>query len=111
MPSRGDVVSVRYFFTDGRNAKIRPAVVISSDAYHATRHDVVLAAITGNVLRMGFVGYLVLNDWRECGLSKASAISGIIMTFRDSQILGRLGSLSDNDRAAMDKVLSVALEL
>jgi mRNA interferase MazF len=42
----GDVVLVRFPFTDQTAAKQRPAVVISSEAYHRARPDIVIMAIT-----------------------------------------------------------------
>ena len=42
----GDVVLVRFPFTDQSATKQRPAVVISSEAYHRARPDLVIMAIT-----------------------------------------------------------------
>lgn len=111
MPSRGDVVFVPFFFTDRPKAKIRPAVVISTDAYHASRRDVIIAGITSNLSRSAFVGQAVLEDWQGCGLVKPSAVSGIVMTVRDDQLGRIVGVLSDGDRASVDKALGQALGL
>jgi mRNA interferase MazF len=43
----GDLVLVPFPFTDQTGIKKRPAIVVSSDAYHRQRHDVVLMAVTG----------------------------------------------------------------
>jgi hypothetical protein len=48
--SFGDVVLVPFPFTDQTAAKKRPAVVISSDAYHRHRADVVVMAVTSQAL-------------------------------------------------------------
>src|SRR5262249_15589307 len=42
----GDVVLVPFPFTDLSNAKQRPALVVSGDAFNSTREDVLVAAIT-----------------------------------------------------------------
>lgn len=42
----GDVVLVPFPFTDQSAAKKRPAVVISSKAYHQARPDLIIMAIT-----------------------------------------------------------------
>ena len=48
-PTRGAVVLVPFPFTDQSGAKKRPAVVVSSDGYNASRPDCVIMAITSQV--------------------------------------------------------------
>ncbi len=45
-PSSGDVVLVPFPFTDQTASKKRPAVVVSSDALHRERVDLVVMAVT-----------------------------------------------------------------
>ena len=45
----GDVVLVPFPFTDQTTTKKRPAVVVSSQAYHRTRADLILMAITSQL--------------------------------------------------------------
>ena len=45
----GDVVLVPFPFTDQSGTKKRPAVVISSHDYNASRRDIVIVAITSQV--------------------------------------------------------------
>ena len=40
--SAGDVVRVAFVFTSGTAAKVRPAVVLSSPGFHASRIDLIL---------------------------------------------------------------------
>jgi mRNA interferase MazF len=52
----GDVVLVRFPFTDQIGSKQRPAVVISNRAYNIARPDVVIMSITSqlhSLLSMG----------------------------------------------------------
>ena len=109
MPSRGEVVYVPFFFTDRPKAMIRPAVVVSTDAYHASRRDVIVAGITSNLSRSAFVGQALLEDWQACGLVSPSVVSGIVMTVRDDQLGRVLGVLSDADSASLDKALGRTL--
>jgi len=48
---RGDVVLVGFVYSDESGKKLRPAVIISSLAYHRGRREVIVAAITSNVSR------------------------------------------------------------
>src|SRR5437899_10717765 len=71
MPKAGDVVIVNFVGATG--VKRRPAVVLSSDSYHAQRPDAVLAAITTNVVAATASTDHVLVDWKSAGLFKPSA--------------------------------------
>jgi mRNA-degrading endonuclease toxin of MazEF toxin-antitoxin module len=86
-------------------------VVVSSAAYHASRSDVIIAGITSNVSRDRFVGQVTLADWEACGLENPSAISGIVMTVRDSVIGRRIGRLSAADSVRLDAALRESLSL
>ena len=50
----GDVLLVPFPFTDQRTTKRRPAVVVSSGAYHRERLDLIILAVTSQV-RAAFV--------------------------------------------------------
>jgi mRNA interferase MazF len=108
---RGEVVYVPFQFTAGEKKKSRPAIIISSDDYNQSRSDIVIAGITSNISRTGFVGQVTLVDWRQCGLAKPSVVSGIIQTVRNTQIGRRVGSLTTKDQDALDSILRVVLGL
>jgi mRNA interferase MazF len=77
--SFGDVVLVPFPFTDQTASKKRPAVVVSADAYHQVRPDVIVMAITSQILRpAGALGEVLLSDWHGAGLPKASLIKPVI---------------------------------
>lgn len=46
----GQMVLVRFPFTDQRGGKQRPAVVVSSSAYNQARPDIILTAVTSQVV-------------------------------------------------------------
>ena len=52
----GDIVLVPFPFTDQSAAKKRPAVVISSEAYHQQRPDLIIMAVTSQVKAAQTVG-------------------------------------------------------
>ena len=107
---RGSVVLVSFLFPDQRGAKRRPAVVVSTRAYHQGRQEVIISAVTSNLARM-LPGDTVLNDWTQGGLLRPSVATGIIRTVKQSALLRNLGSLSTADLRAVDENLSLALGL
>jgi mRNA interferase MazF len=109
--SRGDVVFVPFQFTDRPVAKNRPAVVISSEAYHASRREVIVAAITSRLRDPLFVGDHVIEGWRECGLVRASVATGIIRTVKAAMISRTVGIMPEADMTAYQHALCRALGL
>lgn len=109
--NRGDVVFVPFQFTDKPVTKNRPAVIISSAAYHTSRREVIIAAITSRVREPLFVGDHLIGRWQDCGLIKPSVATGIIRTVRASMITRTLGVMSEPDMRAIDALLAEALGL
>jgi mRNA interferase MazF len=107
---RGDVVLVGFVFSDESGRKVRPALVISSSAYHRARREVVLAAITSNVRRRLFADHLVA-DWKAAGLLFPSLVTGIVRTVKQAMIERKLGSLTKADMQAVERELRRALDL
>lgn len=104
------MVLVSFVFTDESGAKLRPALVISSDAYHASRQEVIIAAITSNVRRR-LVGDHRVADWRAAGLLFPSVVTGIYRTIKETAIMRRLGTLARRDQIAVDQQLRRSLSL
>jgi mRNA interferase MazF len=98
---RGDVVLVSFVFADESGAKHRPAVVLSSRAYHQNREEVIIAAVTSNVDRVLFGDYM-LAGWKEAGLLFPSLVTGILRTIKMQMIHRRLGSVSARELMAID---------
>jgi mRNA interferase MazF len=108
--SRGDVVLVSFVFSDQSGAKVRPALVISSPAYHASRQEVIVAAITSNVRRR-LVGDQPVADWRAAGLLFPSVVTGIYRTVKRAAISRRLGALGERDQRVVDQEIRRSLDL
>ena len=107
---RGDVVLVGFVFSDESGRKVRPALVISSSAYHRARREVILAAITSNVRRRLLADHL-LADWKAAGLLFPSLVTGIVRTVKQTMIERKLGSLTKADLQAVERELRRALDL
>lgn len=67
MPKPGDVVTVD--FPGAQGIKRHPVVIVSSDAYHSTRPDVILAVLTTNIAASIAPTDYVLQEWRASGRS------------------------------------------
>lgn len=107
---RGDVVLVGFVFSDESGRKVRPALVITSSAYHRARREVILAAITSNVRRRLFADHLVA-DWKAAGLLFPSLVTSIVRTVKQTMIERKLGSLTKADMQAVERELRRALDL
>lgn len=107
---RGAIVLVRFVFADETGAKRRPALVLSTERYHAGRREVLVAAITSKVGRL-LVGDHLIEGWQEAGLPLPSVVTGILRTVKRDMIDGRLGMLGEADLAAVEGNLRVSLGL
>ena len=108
--NRGDVILVRFPFADGTGVKRRPAVVVSSPAYHRAGQEVVLAAVTSNVRRR-LLGDHLIRDWERAGLLFPSVVTGILRTVKRTMIERRLGAMAAADLRAIDAGLRRCLAL
>jgi mRNA interferase MazF len=107
---RGDVVLVRFIFSDETGERQRPAVIVSSDAYHQSRQEAIIAAITSRTDRI-LVGDHQINDWEGAGLLFPSVATGIIRTIKQGMIARRLGKMRLPDMKRIEGNLRDALGL
>lgn len=107
---QGDVVLVRFIFTDETGASRRPAVIISTDNYHQGRQETIVAAITSNVDRV-LVGDHLIDGWQEAGLLFPSVATGIIRTIKQAMIERQLGTMPAADMQAIQEQLRHVLGL
>jgi mRNA interferase MazF len=107
--SFGDVILVPFPFTDQSASKKRPAVVVSSDAYDASRSDLVLMAITSQFgPRLAF-GESSVTEWKKAGLIKPGIVKPILTTVEKTLVLKRLGHLQPVDKKALRQALQSIL--
>src|SRR5438045_2912032 len=102
----GDVV--KGLLAGVARAKRRPAVVVSSDTYHANRPDVIVAELTTQVARATGPTNYVLQDWAAAVLHYPSACRMFLYTLPASD-LDLIGHLTDRDWAEVQARLRVAL--
>ncbi len=106
----GDLVLVPFPFTDQSTTKRRPAVVVSSDAYHRERPDLVILAVTSQVRpAAGGVVDVAVAKWKEAGLLKPSVLKPVLATIERGLVRRKLGRLEEEDRRALREVLRIIL--
>src|SRR3972149_6786629 len=87
---RGDVVLVRFIFSDETGERQRTAVIVSSHAYHQSRQEAIIAAITSRTDRI-LGGAPLISDWQAAGLLFPSVATGIVRTIQQGMIAKKLG--------------------
>ncbi len=105
----GDIVLVPFPFTNQSVTKRRPAVVISSQAYHRSRPDLIIMAVTSQQPTALSVGEVAVQHWQQAGLLKPSVMKPVLTTIDPALVLKRLGRLSPADQAALRQVLTSIL--
>ncbi len=106
MFSAGDVVVIDFPGVTG--TKRRPAVVLSSPAYHSSRPDVIVGLITSRSVPAGPTDY-ALQDWAKPGLRVASTFSSFLVTLPPAAHPVVIGRLSDRDWGGVRACVKAAL--
>lgn len=103
--SFGDICLIRFPFTDAIGVKKRPALLLATDA----EGDGIFLRIT---TKLGHSEKEVsIEKWRESGLLAPSCIrTGKFATLNLSLIEKKLGSLAEDDRAALLAALAAWVE-
>jgi mRNA interferase MazF len=109
--SRGDVVIVPFAFSDRRAFKNRPALILSSDRYHSSRQELIIAAITSRIRQPPLTGDHVIQGWRESGLPRPSVVTAILRTAKSYHVVRKMGVLPPDDMAGVEAGLREALAL
>ena len=107
---KGAVILVPFPFSDQTTIKKRPAVIISSNAYNNISSDIVIMAITSQTGKTYSAGECLIENWKEAGLLKPSAIKPAISTIEQALVLKRLCRLTSKDLLSMEKALKELLD-
>ena len=99
--SFGDIVLVPFPFTDQSATKKRPAVVVSSSAYHGARSDLIIMAVTSQMRPTNTIGEVLINNWKGAGLIKPSVVKPVITTIEATLVLRRLGRLAAQEQQSL----------
>jgi mRNA interferase MazF len=105
----GDVVLVPFPFTDQTASQKRPAVVVSSNAYHQERLDLILIAITSQANPASAFGEITIAEWQASGLLKPSIIKPVLTTIEKSLVIRKLGQLQAPDHQDLENLIQAIL--
>jgi mRNA interferase MazF len=103
MPRAGDVVIVDFVGATG--VKRRPTFIVSTDAYHAHRPDIVVCLLTSQVSAATAPTDYPLQDWAAAGLHVPSVFRVYIgmALAAGAQAIGRLSRLARGASAPEDR--------
>lgn len=105
----GDVVLVRFPFTNQAVFKQRPAVVVSNGAYNSARLDAIIMAITSQISPVSRVGEVMIHAWQAANLLKPSMIKPVFATIEQGLILKQLGALQAADQRALRQAIAAVI--
>ena len=104
MYKRGEIVLIPVPFSNLSSVKKRPVLVISNTLYNYANRDIIVVAITSNIIQNGII--IEANDLTVGALPKKSLIRcDKIYTLEQGIVIKRFGVLSD------DVLLKVANEI
>lgn len=98
----GDVVIVRFPFTDMDVAKARPALVLSSEAFNGNGQTVLAMITTG--AGTAWPTDVAISDLAAAGLSHPSVVRWKLFTLVNEHVDQRIGALVDDDRGQLASV-------
>lgn len=97
----GDVVLVRFPFTELTAAKKRPALVLAQTTRSARHRLATVAMITSQVEALKLAGDVVLTDWKVAGLLHPSLLRLAKVATIDAELIDKtIGRLSATDLKA-----------
>lgn len=105
----GNIVLVRFPFTNQTAAKQRPAIVVSSRAYNQAKPDAVIMAVTSQLRASAALGEVWVKDWKAAGRLKPSAVKPVFATIEQALIIRTLGALLDADKDALRQAITQVL--
>jgi mRNA-degrading endonuclease toxin of MazEF toxin-antitoxin module len=113
---RGDVVLGEFPYVDGRRGKNRPSLIVPNDRDNCRLANTVVAMISGNIRHAGETTQVLVDpnttDGGASGLHGTSVVKCCVLnTVRRSDIIRRIGYLTDGLVKQVDAALKSALGL
>ena len=94
---RGDIILIKFPFTDLSTTKVRPALVVSSDKYNIKGEDAIFMCISSNIKNKQDNDLLIKSSdkgFTSTGLKQASLFcTGKIVILKKSLAIRKLGEI------------------
>jgi mRNA interferase MazF len=103
----GDVILVRFPFTDLSGAKQRPAVVLSTAAYSARYGDLIFIPLTSQPQPDPA---LALTDWSSAGLLRPTWVKPLIASVTQRAVARAVGRVAATDVQAVQHAVRVMID-
>ncbi len=103
-----DVVIVPFPFTDSKQSKKRPALIISSLNFNNEAEHSIMVMIT-TAFKEAWPLDMQINDLNAAGLPEASAVRMKLFTLDNRLISKKIGTLGSKDQKALKKNISILL--
>jgi len=102
----GQVVLIRFPFTDQARKKRRPAMVVSPIEFSVRYGDIVIVPLTGCEQNKD----LCLDGWREAGLLKPTWLKPLVATVNESFVERPLGVLTTEDQEKVKSIVRMLID-
>lgn len=114
--NRGDVLIALFPHADGSSSKPRPVLVIQSDVYNAKIKNLIVAAITSNLIHATDPASLLIEvsspNGQQSGLRQDSVVSCInLATIEDRLVARKIGEFSPAMMQKVNECLKAALSI
>jgi mRNA interferase MazF len=107
LASTGEIVVVDFPGVQG--IKRRPAIIISSAAYHTSRPDIIIGLVTTQLDdATGPTDHVIVN-WKAAGLRRPSAFRAFLVTLPRKAVLASIGRPDATDWKAIVPCVNDAL--
>ena len=100
-----DVVVVKFPFASSLKYKARPAVIVSSEFYNQNSRDTLIILAISSQINSKLKFEKKIEKWKESNLLKPSIFKASIATIEKDFVVTKLGSLCNQDRDNLDKLL------
>lgn len=95
MHEQGEILLIPIPFTDLSSNKKRPVIVLSNDNYNSKTNDIIVAAITSNILLKEYSVLITNNDLIDGNLKADSCIrADKIYTLSKNIVIKKFGKVS-----------------
>jgi len=89
----------------GPSGRNRPALVISLEAYNQATGELIIAQITSRISAAPRLGDYRIQYWQEAKLPRPALVRARLATLKASQVLRKLGTLTEADLRAVQEAL------